>query len=389
MNIRQVKTPEVRVDVRYLSQLGIKAYGTDNLYPQKVAQIIDASPTGSQCLERYIRFIEGNGFEALNFAEMVVNNQGETADDLCSQSASDLARYGGFALHVDYNIMGEVTEVRSVPFEACRLAEDDDSGYIGRVYYHADWRGKRTRNGKQLRVNRESIKAYPMFNPQPEVVQAQIAAAGGIENYKGQILYVGMSRGSIYPKTKYDAALTELSTDEGLANVKYRNVRNNFLTSSILITRKSMSMDEAHAGYPNSGYSQELAQFQGDTTALNIMEIVLDVNEEKPELMEFPTKNFDKDFTATEQSTTERIYAIFEQEPFLAIRNGKLGFSGDVIQDAYNYYSALCGRERRVIERAYAQVFGKWSGGSPTDNYTISPLVFSTDEEITLNDEQL
>lgn len=389
MNIRQVKTPEVRVDVRYLAQLGIKAYGTDNLYPQKVAQIIDASPTGSQCLERYIRFIEGNGFEDEDFAAMVVNNQGETADDLCAQSASDLARYGGFALHIDYNIMGEVTEVRSVPFEACRLAEDDDSGYIGRVYYHADWKGKRTRNGKQMRVSSDSIKDYPMYNPLPEVVQAQIAAAGGIDNYRGQILYVGMSRGSIYPKTKYDAALTELSTDEGLANVKYRNVRNNFLTAAILYSRKSQSADPKHSDYVGSGYTQELAQFQGDATALNIMEIVLDINEEKPEIEAFPTKNFDKDFTATEESTTERIYAIFEQEPFLAIRNGKLGFSGDVIQDAYNYYSALCGRERRIIERAYAQVFDRWIGGAPTNDYTISPLVFSTDEKVTINDETL
>ena len=347
--------------------------------------IVDASPTGTECLDRYERFIEGNGFEDEAFAALVMNRDGETADDLCQLVAADLARYGGFALHLNYNALGEVVEVQAVPFETLRLSEDDDAGYIGKVYYHPDWRGKRTRNGRTMRVNTESVRVFPIYTPSREAVLAQIMAAGGIEHYRGQIMYVRGSGSGIYPKPKYDSALTELSTDEGLSNVKFRNVRNNFLTAAILYTRKSMALDESHGAWSGSGYSDALAQFQGDETALNILEIELDVNEEKPVLEGFPTKNFDKDFTATEQSVVERIYSAFEQEPFLAIRNGKLGFSGDVVQDAYNYYSAICGKERRVIERAFAQVLQRWWGLRNYDT-TIAPLVYSTGETTTIND---
>ena len=394
MTIKQLKKPEQRVDVRYLSTLGIKTYGGDNLYPQRVSDIINASPTGSECLERYARFVEGNGFADRRLAEAVINSLGETADDVCMQCAQDLARYGGFALHVDYNVMAEITDVRSVPFEACRLVEDDDSGYIGNIAYHPDWRGRKTRNGKVMRPNTESIRKFPVFNPRKEVVTVQILAAGGIDNYGGQILYVTTSRGMTYPTAKYDAALTELSTDEGLSNVKYRNVRNNFLTACILINRKSMSADngesESESGMGDafdSGYSESLLQFQSDTSACNIMEVTLTPGEDAPEIKEFPVRNFDKDFTATEQSVVERIYSIFEQEPFLAVRNGKLGFSGDVIQDAYNYYSAICGRERRIIERAFAAVMSRWSDGEITADYGIEPLVYATGEQVTINDE--
>ena len=385
MNIRKVKKPDARVDVRYVAQLGIKSYVADNLYPQTVSDIIDASPTGSECLDRYARFIEGNGFESPDFAALVLNHAGETADDVCALTAADLARYGGFALHVNYNMLGEITEVQHVPFESLRLCEDDDAGYIAAVFYHPDWRGKRTRSGKTMRVNTDNVVKFPLFNPRPEVVAEQIAAVGGIEHYKGQVLYAGGTVGSIYPKPKYDPALTELSTDEGLSNVKFRNVRNNFLTAAILYSRKPMAMDGGNGDWPGSGYSDELAMFQGDETALNILEIELDAGEEKPELESFPTKNFDKDFTATEQSVVERIYSVFEQEPFLAIRNGKLGFSGDVIQDAYNYYSAICGKERRTVERAFSVVMQHWFGGGAWD-CTIQPLVFSTEDKTTIND---
>ena len=73
----------------------------------------------------------------------------------------------------------------------------------------------------------------------------------------------------------------------------------------------------------------------------------------------------------------ERIYSAFEQEPFLAIRNGKLGFSGDVIADAYTYYSLLVNKEQRTIERALAKVFANFKENiNPGGDYSIKPLVY-------------
>lgn len=45
MNVKHTKKPETRVDVKYLSSLGIKTYGDNNLYPQTVRDIVDSSPT--------------------------------------------------------------------------------------------------------------------------------------------------------------------------------------------------------------------------------------------------------------------------------------------------------------------------------------------------------
>ena len=44
MKVKELKKKSsVRVDIRYLQQLGIQSYGDDNLYPQTVRNIIAAS----------------------------------------------------------------------------------------------------------------------------------------------------------------------------------------------------------------------------------------------------------------------------------------------------------------------------------------------------------
>ena len=122
----------------------------------------------------------------------------------------------------------------------CRLAEADDFGNVSHILVHPDWKGDVTRAGKRLRVDEKTIKRFPVFNPDRNVVISQIAKVGGIQNYHGQIAWFSMAGRWVYPTPIYDAAITEISTDEGLGNIKYRNARNNFLTSCMLITKKGV-----------------------------------------------------------------------------------------------------------------------------------------------------
>lgn len=373
MNIRKLKKAAPRVDVRYLSTLRIKGYGANNIYPQQARAILNASSTGAECCDRYARFIEGGGFNSDLLWQLVVNGRGDTLDELLAQVCQDIAFYGGFALHVDYNLEGKVAAVQHVPFETCRLEEDDDSGYIAHIVTHPDWTETKTRNGKPLRVRESTVTRYDVFNATPVVVQEQIMAAGGIANYKGQILWVSNAGRNIYPLPKYDRILTDLSTDEGLSNIKFRNSRCNFLSAGMVITKRGQSNDFVG---DSDAFANDIANFQGDETANLLMGVTLDYDEEKPEIVEFPTKNFDKDFQVTDRSVVERIYCAFEQEPFLCIRNGKLGFSGTVVQDTYNYYASLVSKEQRLIERSFAKVFGNWYEPLPSADFSIKPLSY-------------
>lgn len=382
MNIQKIKKAPQRIDVGYLSTLGIKAYGANNLYPQQAKAILDSSSTGAQCADRYARFIEGDGIANEIIYNLVVNHYGETTDDILTAVCQDLANYGGFALHVNYDLNCQICEVQHVPFENCRLQEDDDSGYIAHVVTHPDWQGRKTRNGKILKVSKDTIATFDRFNADPTIVRAQINAAGGIDHYKGQILWVSTAGRDRYPIPKYDRVLTDLSTDEGLSNIKFRNARCNFLSSAFVISKTSQTLNESDAERAKveaRGFAEDLAQFQGDETSNVLISLTVANDEEKPEIVEFPTKNFDKDFQVTDASVVERIYCAFEQEPFLCIRSGKLGFSGTTIHDCYSYYSSLVSKEQRLIERALTKIFDVWHEPLANTDCAIQPLTYNVE----------
>ena len=182
MRVRDLKKKSSnRIDTSYLQNLGIQAYGQDNLYPQTLKNIIAASATASECSDHFADFNEGNGFREVAFSKYVVNRKGDTLDDVHMLLCKDMSELNGIAIHVNYNVFCEIVEMQHVPFENCRLTEEDENGYVAKIAVHPDWSGKKTRKGKALQVKKENIDYIDVFNPQKDVILAQIEAAGGIE----------------------------------------------------------------------------------------------------------------------------------------------------------------------------------------------------------------
>lgn len=377
MNVKTAKKPKPRIEVDYSSIHNLQTYGYDNLYPQHLQQITAASGTVELCISRYAKFIEGNGFNDTRLSEYAVNRAGTTLDEVLHDVAGDIARFSGFALHVNYNVLCEITGVSFIPFEMCRLEEDDDAGHVAHILVHPDWTGHKRHHGIRLAVNEDNINRIDIFNPDPRVVALQIEAAGGIEYYRGQVMWCSMDGKNIYPTPIYDAAITEISTDEGLGNIKYRNVRNNFLVSCMLIAKKGAPNPSGEDGKHERSMieADDLSKFQGDENAGKIMLVEIENDEDVPQVISFPARNYDKEFSVTDDSVTERIYAQFHQELFYAIRMGKLGFSGQVMQDAYEYYAGEVTNEQRFISRAFNRVFNHWHDKSMGNaDFTIEPL---------------
>lgn len=390
MNANSVLRAPKRFSVDYLSTLNIQTYGSDNLYPQRMYDLIQNSPTGGSCMERYMTFIEGNGLRNKEFSEYICNHKGETIDDVFSLIASDLAMYHGFALHVNYNMACEIVELQHIPFDQCRLEEEEEDGSLLYINVHPDWSGQQTRKGKKITVDKKHVKKVYTFNPIPNVVLSQIEASGGIENYNGQILWFSMDGKFKYPKPIYDKVVTNLSTDEGLDNVKYRNVRNGFMLAGMFVHKKGMSIEQ----YDENGnlipsldnnddydFSKSIDVFQGDMNCCSIMDVTINSDEEKPEFINVEGTNYDKKFDSTDQSVIERIYSAFSQECFYLIRAGKTGWSSNVIAEAYEYYNSYVTKQRRAISRALKKIFDRWfEVANQTEDYEIEPLLYISNQ---------
>lgn len=382
MNYRTVKHPAKRVTKAYNSSLKIQNYGEDNLYPQMMRDLLANSPTGQVCCNRYRTFIEGNGWTSEDFAYLVINRSGETMDELYRQVARDLAECSGFALHFNYNLQGKISEIRHVPFESVRIDEEDDDGRVPFYTIHPDWEGNKTRRGRTLQVNKKNIKKIYPFAPIREVIFAQMEADGGLNQYRGQLLYVSLAGKNVYPRPVHDAVITELSVDEGLSNVKYRNVRNNFLLSGMIVKKKGavITLDEEGNDViqdEDDGFSEGLEEFQGDVNACSLMEVTYNSEEDIPKFINVEGANFDKKFQITETSTVERIYSAYGQEPFYNVRIGNKGFSGEQLPHAYEYYNSYVEPLRRLVSRTFRNIFKYWKDEvKETGDFILEPLVY-------------
>ncbi len=388
MNLKAVKEPQKRINTNYLSSLNIQSYGEDNLYPNKLAEVVASSSIASGCLSRYADFIEGNGFNSQIISDYKINKSGDTLDDLLGLLANDLAKFGGFAIHANYDVLGKIRNIHHIPFITTRLKEPNDYGKVTEIAIHPNWTGDETRNGKRVQVNKSNISFIHVFDPNSAIPEIEEV---GINEYKGQVLWYSRNGNMVYPLPVYDPVITDMSTDEGLANVRYRNARNNFLPSGALITRKGTDIQEnyfdderryyGHESY-ESEYSPVLKNLQGDFNACKIVEIEIGADEQSPEFISLSTNNYDKEFTVTADSIIDNIYSAFNQEAFLAIRKGKLGFSGDILADAYSYYSGKVTKEQRAISRALLSIFKNWYeqpfGELTSDTFKIQSMLYGS-----------
>lgn len=368
MKIANLPKVEPALDLRYIRNLGIKSYDADNLYPQNVRNIVLSSKTGSGCLERYADYIEGRGIASEALAGFAVNLDGQTLEDLHAQVSGDLAMYNGFAIHVNYDIEGRIVSLHHVPFENVRVMEPDAEGFVRQVALHPDWSGSLTRSGKTIRVNEANTDYIDVFNPDPVVVLTQMLEAGGPQFYRGQIYYYSREGYMRYPYAKFHAVLADLSTDEGLSSVMLRNVRNNFLPAGAFVRLKSqgaaLTGDEPDV-IADEDYSEDLASLQGDQNALKILDITVETKEEMPEFLTFHGTNYDKEFTQTSEETKDSIYAAFGQEGWLAIRNGKVGFSGTLVADVEKDYAKRQVKLQKALTRAYFALLSVWTSQNP------------------------
>lgn len=379
MKITSLPKAEPALDPRFLKNLGIKSYDADNLYPQNVRNIVLNSKTGNGCLERYADYIEGRGIASAPLAGVVINLDGETLADLHALASGDLAMNDGFAVHVNYDIDANIVSLHSLPFENVRLCEPDEEGYIRQVAVHPDWTGQLTRNGKTVKISRETVDYIDVFNPDPSVVLAQMQEAGGPQFYKGQVLYYSRAGHMNYPYARFHSVLGDMSTDEGLSNIMNRNVRNNFLPAGAFVRLKGQQV-QGEDDYA-SDYSEDLAALQGDTEALKMLDITVETKEEMPEFINMQGNNYDKEFTVTAAEVKDCIYSAFGQEGWLSIRNGKVGFSGTLIADVERDYAKRQIKTQKTLTRIYAKLLASWNPSQPLpaepteENLAILPLV--------------
>jgi hypothetical protein len=219
-----------RIPVKKSNLAGLLAFGTTNLGPQTILDVCADSVTAGACLSVRAEFIEGNGFYARELAKMVIHRSGMTLDKALNRTAWNMAVFEAIAFHVGYNGFGKIAFIRPIPVEYIRLGVPDDMGIITHAAICPYLDGGYNASKKNL------FTKLPLFNPDPMVVLEQIAEAGGIDNYEGQIIYEPMwaPGDSYYHQPSYLPAFFDIQSEGELSMFDFKSVINGFNIAGIL-----------------------------------------------------------------------------------------------------------------------------------------------------------
>lgn len=374
MKVDAIQHERNRVDTRHNHIKGILDWGKDNDYPQSVVDIVNGSFTGVACLDIYTKFIFGHGFADADNYQIIVNEDGETADSLLDKVAKDYALFGGFALHINRNLLGQITSMRYVPLENVRECFDKKTlERNDKIALHPDWG-----NRDDVPFLKTPIEYINRYDPNPDTFLERVAEVGGIWNYRGEI-YVYSNRDRQYPLPIFDAALTDMSTQEAVSNIAYRNARHGFLPAGCFVEINEAYDDENPTDKEAfDAVTERLKKMQGDKATSSIMHCVVKDKESVPQLLTMKGENYDKEFSVTREATRQNIGQAFRQPEELRCEKTAQGFSNDAMVQAYKVYNSITSKERQTLEKEFATLFKNW--WQPLEyNFQIKPLSYGNE----------
>lgn len=390
MRAKNLRKEPARIEEVDLKNIGVIAWDTDNLYPLRVKNLCYASSDAKICLSRYKKFIAGDHISNVTIRDLIINEDGETVEDIKGLIAGDVGESGGFALHIGYNALGLPNSIKHIPFDWCRLSidescfEDDEieDMPVTHIAVLEDWSGKKTKNGKTIKVSKENIKYFPVFNP--EKAKEEISEIG-IDDYTGQVYWCSMGGKWTYPIATYDAVLTQIATDISIGNVMYRNAAFSFTPGGLLIFKKGQvggtgtnEGDEHDKSiYGDSDMDKVVNEWQTDENTGKLVLMDLEYGEEMPEFIDVAGKNYDKEYTISIEYVAEKIYSAFSQMGWYRMLKGGLGFSQDIMRDCYEYLNTETFGERKFVEVNLSKVLNTFG---VNDKIVIEPLKYVTIE---------
>lgn len=374
VNNIHIKLPIRRYE-KYDQNHNIKSFGDNNIYPQQLRNLILSSPTGSICYRRYKDFIFGTGIQG---GDDVMVNDHQSLNDLVEDMAHSLAMFGGAALHFRYNKVGQITAIHCLPFETIRLGEDDDFGFIKDYVFSPDWtEDEITRGGREIN-NLTDVTRYLPYNDIAANTVSRFKE-DGVESYKGDILYISNTRS--YPVAPADCVAADLSTEEGLVHIAYRNARVNFKPSCIIAYKHGTQET-------NLKMEQTIASMIGDESSSGVAIVKVKDYAEMPQTIELKTENYDDAYKTTTEVVQERIYAAFKSETFYLLRTGHIGFGGDVEADAFNLMNMSVNSERKIIERTLKRIQKRLCANIKFPEIKIGNLLYQKDDSTINNNSE-
>jgi hypothetical protein len=342
INITTIETPVYtkRIHGQWDENWKIVPYDLDNIYPQRMKELRNGSPYAKSCTNVIKDFLNGEGFTSNG--DTVVNDYGQTWDDILDNICGDYSIYQGFSLHLNFNGLGNIIEVQHLPFEYVRFGMPDKDGAIKTVKVWDQWEYQGYYSERPN--NTVKPKTYNLFNP-------LTAGAETLMGGRGQVLYFTPYM-FCYPLATFDAVRDTVQTDAEIQRFMLKNIQNGFLSTTLFKYPGTFDSKEER-----NRIEEKIKNMKGSNNAntITLIEAPEDFNQNLIE--QVPANNNDRLFEQTGAKVRDMIIHNSAIPPALIGVMPDTGvFTQQAIRDSYIYMNTRTKTPRRAIERVFDKI---------------------------------
>ena len=324
------------------------AWGTDNQYPGYLFSLYEDCATLQTIINGTVDFVCGNDISCnLPIFEKTVNKNGDTILDIIQRISTDYLIFGGFALQVIRNAVGNITELYWIDFTKIRSDKKNEV-----FFFSEDWCKS---------YGRVKYIIYPKFNTDDS-------------NPTSIFYYKGNKTRTTYPTPIYNASITSCELEKKINEFHLNEISNNFLTSKII---------NFNSGVPDDDLKNEIERnlnekFAGSENAGRILISFNPNKDSETTVTDLPMDDFADRYEALHKRSREQIFTAFRATPNLfGLMTETTGFNEQEFFEAFKLYNRTAVRPiQQIITKSFDKILG-FEG-----SITITPFNLEDDNKV-------
>lgn len=274
-----------------------------------------------------------NGFVDYIMGDEIKSYTSKMDDDEMSTLVYDIALsymiYGGFAINVMRNKVGEIHKLEALDFRNVRSNKDGDV-----LYYSEDYNNKSYGRAKYI--------AYPKYG------KDDVKNANSIFYYKN-------NKYQTYPIPLYHGALKSCEIEKAIDEYHLNNINNGFM-GSVIINLNNGTPDEEVQEEIEKNFNEK---FCGKENSGRVVISYSDDKDHAATIEKIDTEDYSERYESLAKRSREQIFTSFRATPSLfGLPTDNKGFSAEQYQDQFALFNkTVISPIQKVIVKAINTIF--------------------------------
>ena len=312
---------------------GVKDYvqwGKDNQYPEYLYGLFNDVSSLKTIIEGTADYVCGNDVTCnIKGFDVEVNTKGDTMRELVRLLARDYLIYGGFAIQVIRNKIGDIRELYYVDFRYLRSSKKNE------VFWYSEEFGK-----KYVRSSKTVV--YPKFVKENRDITSSI-------------LYVTNEKSKTYPTPRYSGSIKACEIERNIDSYHLSSLENGFSGSYILNFLNGIPTDEMKAEIEKNVNEK----FCGSSNAGRVLINFANGKDNATTLEKLDVQDFGEKYKAAAERAKNQIFTAFRAIPQLfGDMTAATGFNSQEFTESFKVFNrTVCQPIQKTICDSIDKIF--------------------------------